>query len=78
MEAEDKSLVESLNMFTGDPFQKIQAIVVAMIIKLTYGSKIDEEHGEELTKINVTGVELVAWCFSQVWIFVSFLLGYPA
>ena len=65
---EAMNLVASLKDFGGDPFERIQTIIAAMIIKMTYGSKIYQDHGKELTDINVESADLITWCWSQVWL----------
>lgn len=65
---EARNLVESLRDSVGNPSQTIQATVAPLTIKMTYGSKIYEEHGKELADVNMEALEFITWCFSQVWI----------
>jgi hypothetical protein len=49
--------------------------VGSFVVKLTYGEKVYEKHGEELIKLNTETLDLVTWALSQIWIVNLFPLG---
>ncbi|PVF96174.1 cytochrome P450 [Serendipita vermifera] len=73
-------LVEELSGFSGDPLPRITKSIGSVIFRISYGNKMFEEHGEELTLANKKRAELSAWTYPRVWLvnFLPFLQYVPS
>ncbi|KIM33242.1 hypothetical protein M408DRAFT_151524 [Serendipita vermifera MAFF 305830] len=68
IEGEAETLQGNLFSFSGDPEQTLMNAVGAAVIKLAYGERVYQQHGEELTRLNVESVDLVTWVRMQLWL----------
>ncbi|PVF95243.1 cytochrome P450 [Serendipita vermifera] len=68
IEREAENFVNKLKGFSGDPADIVFGSIGTVIIETAYGAKVVQEHGAELVKVNIEGLELLTWTFQQLWL----------
>ncbi|CCA73622.1 hypothetical protein PIIN_07575 [Serendipita indica DSM 11827] len=67
LEEQAAGLVESLSGHSGDPHDQIIRAVGRVIIKLAYGERVCQEHGDDLAKMNAQNSDMVVYVLTQLW-----------
>jgi hypothetical protein len=49
--------------------------VGSVVLKITYGNKVQREHGVELVKLNTEAMDFALWSSGQIWLVNMFPMG---
>ncbi|CAG7852701.1 O-methylsterigmatocystin oxidoreductase Short=OMST oxidoreductase; AltName: Full=Aflatoxin B synthase; AltName: Full=Aflatoxin biosynthesis protein Q; AltName: Full=Cytochrome P450 64 [Serendipita indica DSM 11827] len=60
-------LLQQFDGFSGEPIGILTKTMGNVLTRIAYGERFFEQHGPEIIKYNIEGVELISWAFTQFW-----------